>query len=57
MVGSVGARAAQPVVNPNLREGKRRRLMRIAVEEMARLKGPQRQTLYPRLSHFCRVPG
>jgi hypothetical protein len=46
MVGSVGARAAQPVVNPSLREGKRRRLMRIAVEDMARLKGPQRQTLY-----------
>ena len=46
MVGSVGARPAQPVVNPSLREGKRRRLMRIAAEDMAHLKGPQRQTLY-----------
>jgi len=46
MVGSVGGRPVEPVVNPSLREGKRQRLFRMTVQGMAGRKGPVRQVLY-----------
>ena len=45
MVGNTGELPAEPVVDPSLRAGKRRRLFRDTTEEMARRKGPVRQVL------------
>jgi hypothetical protein len=45
MVGSIGGLPAGPVVNPNVRPGKQKRLYRDTREEMERRKGPVRQVL------------
>lgn len=42
----VGRRPVEPVVNPSLREGKRQRLFRMTMGDMAARKGPVRQILY-----------
>jgi hypothetical protein len=43
MVGNAGAAGVEPVVNPSLGEAKRRRLMRMAKEQVAGRVGPVRQ--------------
>jgi hypothetical protein len=43
MVGNAGAAGVEPVVNPSLGEAKRRRLMRLAKEQVAGRVGPVRQ--------------
>jgi hypothetical protein len=46
MVGSADARSVEPVVNPGLREAKRRRLIRVTREQIAGRTGPVRQVRY-----------
>jgi hypothetical protein len=46
MVGNVGAPSVEPVVNPNLREAKRQRLIRMTKEQIAGRSGPVRQIRY-----------
>jgi hypothetical protein len=46
MVGTVGAGRVEPVVNPSLREGRRRRLVRMVREQTAGRTGPARQVRY-----------
>jgi hypothetical protein len=46
MVGDVGARSVEPVVNPSLREARRRRLIRMTKEQIAGRTGPLRQVRY-----------
>ena len=46
MVGTVGARSVEPVVNPSLREAKRRRLIRMVTQQVAGRTGPVRQVRY-----------
>jgi len=46
MADTVGAWSVQPVANPSLREAKRRRLIRMTKEQIARRTGPVRQTRY-----------
>jgi hypothetical protein len=46
MADPVGAWSVQPVVNPSLREAKRRRLIRMTKEQIAHRTGPVRQTRY-----------
>src|SRR2546429_5940268 len=46
MVGDVGALSVEPVVNPSLREARRRRLMRMTREQIAGRAGPLRQVRY-----------
>ena len=46
MVGTVGAGRVEPVVNPSLREGRRRRLIRMVNEQVAGRTGPVRQVRY-----------
>ena len=46
MVGTVGADGVEPVVNPSLREGRRRRLVRMVREQVAGRTGPARQVRY-----------
>ena len=46
MVGTVGADGVEPVVNPSLREGRRRRLVRMVREQTAGRTGPARQVRY-----------
>lgn len=46
MVGTVGAGGVEPVVNPSLREGRRRRLVRMVQEQTAGRTGPARQVRY-----------
>jgi hypothetical protein len=43
MVGNAGAAVVEPVVNPSLGQAKRRRLMRMAKEQVAGRVGPVRQ--------------
>jgi hypothetical protein len=43
MVGNIGADSVEPVVNPGLREAKRRRLIRMTNEQVAGRIGPVRQ--------------
>jgi hypothetical protein len=43
MVGTVGAWSVEPVVNPGLREGRRKRLIRMTKEQVAGRTGPVRQ--------------
>jgi hypothetical protein len=46
MVGNGGAWSVEPVANPSLREAKRRRLIRMAKEQIAGRPGPVRQIRY-----------
>ncbi len=46
MAANVAARSVEPVVNPGLREARRRRLIRMAKEQMAGRTGPLRQVRY-----------
>jgi hypothetical protein len=46
MVGDVGARSVEPVVNPGLRDARRRRLIRMTKEQIAGRTGPLRQVRY-----------
>jgi hypothetical protein len=46
MVGDVGAWSVGPVVNPSLREAKRRRLIRMTKEQIVGRSGPVRQIRY-----------
>ena len=46
MVGSADARSVEPVVNPGLREAKRRRLVRMTNEQIAGRAGPVRQVRF-----------
>ncbi|HWG03042.1 MAG TPA: hypothetical protein VG164_14485 [Trebonia sp.] len=46
MVGDVGARSVQPVPNPRLREGRRQRLVRMTLEQIAGRTPPMRQVRY-----------
>src|SRR5215469_4484555 len=46
MAGNAGASSVEPVVNPNLREAKRRRLIRMTKEQIAGRTGPVRQIRY-----------
>src|SRR5438046_1809189 len=46
MVGDVGAWSVEPVVNPSLREARRRRLIRMTKEQIAGRTGPLRQVRY-----------
>jgi hypothetical protein len=43
MVGNVGAGSVEPVVNPSVREAKRRRLIRMTKQQIAGRAGPLRQ--------------
>src|SRR4029077_6076265 len=43
MVGDVGAWSVEPVVNPSVREARRRRLIRMTKEQIAGRTGPVRQ--------------
>jgi hypothetical protein len=43
MVGNVGAGSVEPVVNPGVREAKRRRLIRMTKQQIAGRAGPLRQ--------------
>ena len=43
MVGDAGASSVEPVVNPSLREARRRRLIRMTKEQVAGRTGPLRQ--------------
>jgi hypothetical protein len=44
MAGNAGARSAEPVVNPGVREARARRLIRMTKEQIAGRTGPVRQT-------------
>ena len=46
MVGDAGASSVEPVVNPSLREARRRRLIRMTKEQIAGRTGPKRQARY-----------
>src|SRR5437868_14461250 len=46
MVGDAGAWSVEPVVNPSVREAKRRRLIRMTKEQIAGRTGPVRQIRY-----------
>src|ERR1700685_4025198 len=46
MVGDAGASGIEPVANPDLREGKRQRLIRMTKEQVAGRSGPVRQIRY-----------
>jgi hypothetical protein len=46
MAGHVGASSVEPVVNPGLREARRRRLIRMTKEQIAGRTGPVRQVRY-----------
>lgn len=46
MVRNVGASLVEPVVNPDLREGKRKRLVQVTREQTAGRTGPVRQVRY-----------
>jgi hypothetical protein len=46
MAGSFGASSVDPVVNPTVREAKRRRLMRMTKQQIAGRAGPVRQIRY-----------
>src|SRR3984893_3367759 len=46
MVGDVGAWSVEPVVDPNVREARRRRLIRMTKEQIAGRTGPLRQVRY-----------
>jgi len=46
MVDTVGAGRVEPVVNPSLREGRRRRLVRMVRAQIAGRTGPARQVRY-----------
>jgi hypothetical protein len=46
MVGDAGASSVEPVVNPNVREARRRRLIRMTKEQVAGRTGPKRQVRY-----------
>jgi hypothetical protein len=46
MVGDAGASSVEPVVNPSLREARRRRLIRMTKEQVAGRTGPKRQIRY-----------
>src|ERR1700720_2145851 len=46
MVGDVGAWSVEPVANPNVREARRRRLIRMTKEQIAGRTGPLRQVRY-----------
>jgi hypothetical protein len=46
MVGDAGASGIEPVANPDLREGKRQRLIRMTKTQIAGRRGPTRQIRY-----------
>jgi hypothetical protein len=46
MVGDAGASGIEPVANPDLREGKRQRLIRMTNGQIANRRGPVRQIRY-----------
>ena len=46
MVGDAGASGIEPVANPDVREGKRRRLIRMTNAQIAGRRGPVRQIRY-----------
>jgi len=46
MAGNAGAPSVEPVVNPHLREAKRRRLIRMTKQQIAGRSGPVRQIRY-----------
>ena len=46
MVGDAGAPGIEPVANPDLREGKRQRLIRMTKTQIAGRRGPTRQIRY-----------
>ena len=46
MAGNAGASSVEPVVNPQLREARRRRLIRMTKEQIAGRTGPVRQIRY-----------
>ena len=46
MAGNAGASSVEPVVNPQLREARRRRLIRMTKEQIADRTGPVRQIRY-----------
>src|SRR5215468_6512712 len=46
MAGNAGASSVEPVVNPQLREARRRRLIRMTKEQIAGRTGPVRQVRY-----------
>jgi hypothetical protein len=46
MVGDAGASGVEPVANPDLREGKRQRLIRMTNAQIAGRRGPTRQIRY-----------
>jgi hypothetical protein len=46
MVGNAGASGVEPVANPDLREGKRQRLIRMTNAQVAGRPGPARQIQY-----------
>src|SRR4051795_7811557 len=46
MAGNAGARSAEPVVNPGVREARARRLIRMTKEQIAGRTGPVRQIRY-----------
>ena len=46
MVGDAGASGVEPVANPDLREGKRQRLIRMTNAQVAGRTGPVRQIRY-----------
>jgi hypothetical protein len=46
MVGDAGASGIEPVANPDLREGKRQRLIRMTNAQIANRRGPVRQIRY-----------
>ena len=46
MVGDAGASGIEPVANPDLREGKRQRLIRMTKAQIAGRRGPARQIRY-----------
>ena len=46
MAGNAGAPSVEPVVNPRLREAKRRRLIRMTKQQIAGRSGPVRQIRY-----------
>jgi hypothetical protein len=46
MVGDAGASGIEPVANPDLREGKRQRLIRMTNAQIAGRRGPVRQIRY-----------
>ena len=46
MAGNAGASSVEPVLNPHLREARRRRLIRMTKEQIAGRSGPVRQIRY-----------